>query len=299
VHATTDPKEFEMYTIAGATGHVGSAAAERLLQADVPVRVIVRDPAKGAAWAARGAEVAVADLADRRAMSAALEGSDGCFVLLPFDLAAEDFWAQARAQVDAIAGAVDDSGVPHVVALSSIGADLSEGTGPIVTLHHLESALRSTRAVITAVRSGHFQESVSEVLEPARTAGIFPVFASSADVARSRVATKDIGEVVAEALLEGPASSEIIDLEGPRSTDREVARLLGQSLGKQLEVVTIPRDAWIPTLVDAGFPAHLAETLVGLYEADDRGLLQPRGDRTVRCTTPLERTLAMLVGAPV
>lgn len=287
-----------MYTIAGATGHVGSAAAERLLQGGAPVRVIVRDPAKGAPWAARGAEVAVADLGDRAAMAGALEGSDGCFVLLPFDLAVDDFWAHARAQVEAIAGAVEDSGVPHVVALSSVGADLPDGTGPIVTLHHLEEALRGTGAVITAVRSGHFQESVSEVLEPARTAGIFPVFASSADVARSRVATRDIGEVVAATLLERPASSEVIDLEGPQYTDREVAQLLGDSLGKQLEVLTIPREAWVPTMVDAGIPEHPAEVLVGLYDADDRGLLQTKGDRTVHCPTRLETTLDVLIGAP-
>ncbi len=288
-----------MYTITGATGHVGSATAERLLSAGVPVRVVVRDGAKAAPWAARGAEVAVADLGDRAALAAALAGSDGAFVLLPFDLAAPNFHAQARNQVEAIAGAVADSGVPHVVALSSIGAELAEGTGPIVALHHLEEALRATGTVVSAVRPFYFQESVAEVLEPARNQGIFPVFADSADQPKPMVATSDIGEVVATSLQAPPSASEVIDLVGPDYTDRQIAETLGRLLGRDLDVVTIPQAGWLDALVGAGFPRHLAEVLVGLYEAGERGILTSKGDRIVRCATPLETTLAGLVGVPV
>ena len=49
-----------MIAVAGVTGHTGGAAASALLDAQQPVRVIVRDRARGDAWAARAAEVAVA-----------------------------------------------------------------------------------------------------------------------------------------------------------------------------------------------------------------------------------------------
>lgn len=287
-----------MYAITGATGQVGSATADRLLAAGAPVRVVARDAAKAAPWADRGAEVAVADLGDRAGLGAALAGSDGAFVLLPFDLAASDFHAQARAQVEAIAGAVADSGVPHVVALSSIGAQLADGTGPIVALHHLEEALRGTGTVVSAVRACHFQESVAEVLEPARAEGILPVFADSADEARPMVATRDVGGVIASCLQAPPSANEVIDVEGPDYTDRQIAEVLGRLLGRDLEVVIIPRADWVDALVGAGFPAHLAEVLVGLYEAGARGILTPEGDRIVHGTTPLETTLAGLVGVP-
>src|SRR5690625_4721711 len=133
----TKRSESTMYTITGATGRVGSVAATQLLANGESVRVVVRDPAKADAWSARGAEVAVAHLDDRAALRRAFIGSDGVFAMLPFDLTADDFHAQTRTHVDAITGALADAKVPHVVLLSSLGADLAEGTGPIVGLHWL------------------------------------------------------------------------------------------------------------------------------------------------------------------
>lgn len=287
-----------MFTMAGATGRVGSAAARSLLADGAPVRVIVRDEAKGAPWAAQGAQVAVADLSDREALTAAFDGSQGAFVLLPFDVTAPDIRAQERAQVAAIAAAVADSAVPHVTVLSSAGADLTEGTGPIVGLHHLEEALRATGATVSAVRSGHFQEKVSDVLDAARYEGIYPVLADSADEPTPMVATRDIGRFVAQTLQAPPEANEVVDLTGPHYTERQVARLLGAALGRDLEVVTIPQPAWVDTLVGTGLPPHVAALLAELADADQRGLLTPRGDRLVSCRTPLEDTLETLAGVP-
>jgi uncharacterized protein YbjT (DUF2867 family) len=64
-----------MYTIMGVTGKVGGAAARSLLDRGERLCVVVRDRAKGAAWADRGCEVAIADLDDAKALSAAFEGA--------------------------------------------------------------------------------------------------------------------------------------------------------------------------------------------------------------------------------
>src|SRR5699024_5806772 len=216
-----------MYAIAGATGRVGSVAAKQLLAAGAPVRVLVRTASAAQKWEARGAQTTIADLEDRAGLTAALTDCEGFFVLLPFDLTAEDFHAHARSLAAAIAGAVTDSGVPHVTMLSSAGADLPEGTGPIVGLHYLENALRATGSVISAIRSGHFQEKVSDVLDSARHGGVYPVFAETADVPVPMVATSDIGEVVAQTLVAPPSDSEVIDIVGPVYTERQVAAALG------------------------------------------------------------------------
>ena len=72
-----------MFVIAGVTGNTGAVVADTLLPAKAPVRVIVRDAAKGAAWQAKGAEVAIADLADVPALTAALRGAQGAYLLVP------------------------------------------------------------------------------------------------------------------------------------------------------------------------------------------------------------------------
>ncbi|GAA3382048.1 NmrA family NAD(P)-binding protein [Cryptosporangium minutisporangium] len=284
-----------MYAITGVTGHVGGATARALLATAAAVRVVVRDQEKGRAWAERGADVAVADFTDRTALAAAFVGCRGAFVMLPTIPTATD--ADHRHLADTIAGAVADSGVPHVVMLSSVGAELPEGTGPIRWLHHLESRLRETDAVLTALRSPHFQEKVEAVLGAATGVGVYPVFGDSPDVPTPMVATRDIGATVARLLTSPPSASEVVDLAAPSYTERQVADALGAALGAPLQVVPIRRSDWLGALTDAGVPPLLADELVALYDAEDRGVLRPCGDRQLRCTTTLDETLRHVVQA--
>lgn len=284
-----------MYTITGVTGHVGRVAAQELLRRNAHVRAVVRDEAKREVWVQHGAETAVADFNDRVSLAQAFGGSLGAFILLPTIPTAGD--SEHRQLADSIAGAVSDSGVPHVVLLSSIGAELAAGTGPIRWLHHLENRLRQTDVVLTAVRSWHFQEKVETILGAALEAGIYPVFGETADVPTPMIATRDIGTIVADELLAPPSTSEVIDLEGPEYTEREVASELAATLGKPLQVVTIPQPGWVDAMIEAGLPAPFAHELAALYDAERRGLLHARGDRRRMCTTRIGETLRQVVAA--
>ncbi len=286
-----------MFVVTGVTGRVGSATANQLLDDGAAVRVLVRRSEDAAPWVARGADARVADLRDRAALGDAITGCTGLFVLLPFDLTAGDLDAHADEIVASVAGAVADRQVPHVVMLSSGGADLAEGTGPIAGLYRLEQALQATGAVVTALRPGHFQEKVGDVLDVARASGVYPVFATSAEVPLALVATRDIGVVAARALQSPPSSSESVDVLGPTYSEREVAELLGDALGRRLEVAPVPEPAWAGALTDAGLPPHVAESLAELHRADEHGLLAPRGDRRVQTSTRIETTIAGMLAA--
>ncbi len=285
-----------MYVIAGATGRVGGATARALLAEGAEVRVLVRRPADAHAWLERGAEPHIVDLTDRVALSQALEGCAGFFVLLPFDPATGDLDAHADSLITSIAGAVADTCVPHVVALSSGGADLTAGTGPIVGLHRLEQALHRTSAIITALRPGHFQEKVVEVIDTVKTVRVYPVLAASADVLVPMVAATDVGATAARCLLEPPVMSEAVDIVGPSYSEQDVAALLGVALGRALHVEVVPAAAWLTTLTDAGLPSHVARSLVEMHNADAQGLLAPRGHRTVRACTGIATTIDHLLG---
>jgi uncharacterized protein YbjT (DUF2867 family) len=286
-------QEADMYAITGVTGHVGAATARALLATGTPVRAVARDAEKARASIGHDVDVAVADFSDRTALAAALAGCRGAFVMLPTIPAFTD--TDHRRMADAIASAVAVSGVEHVVMLSSIGADLAAGNGPIRWLHHLENRLRETGAVLTAIRAPHFQEKVEDVLGAAAGAGVYPVFGDSADVPVPMAATRDIGAAAALALASPPSASEVVDLEAPSYTERQVAEKLGELLGTALDIVTIPRAGWLDAMVGAGVPPLLAAELAALYDADNSGLLQPRGDRRHRCTTELDETLRHVV----
>lgn len=287
--------EGHMFVVAGVTGHVGSVVAEQLLAKGQKVKVIVRDPQKGAAWSKKGAEVAIGELQDEAFLTGALKGATGFFTLLPPNFGAADFYGFQRQTGAAIAGAVKASGVGHVVLLSSVGADLAEGNGPIKGLHHLENALRAAGAKLTAIRAGYFQENVGGAVGPAKAMGMYFNFFPSADYPSPMIATKDIGTLAAESLLSPPAKSEIVDLHGPAYSQRQIAEKLGAALGKTLQIVDIPEAGWIDAMVQGGFPKHVAEVFAEMYKGFSTGAIQPKGDRLVQGKTTLDEVIKTLV----
>lgn len=283
-----------MFVIAGATGHVGSVVAKELLAKKQRVRVIVRSAEKGERFSKDGADVAVGSLDDQTFLMDALKGATGFFALLPPDFTNPDVFGWQRQQADRMAAAVKANKVPHVVLLSSIGADLESGTGPIRGLYYFEKVLRATGTTLTAIRACFFQENVANSIDSARKAGIFPNFAPPADVPMPMIATRDIGGLAAESLLSPSKKSENVDLLGPPYTNRQVAEKLGAALGKKLQVMDIPQSSWTKTMIDAGIPSHVAESLAEMYRAAAAGLIRPMGDRVVQGKTSIDAVISTL-----
>ena len=284
-----------MFVVAGVTGHVGSVVAEQLLAKKQKVKVLVRDAAKGAAWSAKGAEVAVGALDDQAFLTTALRGATGFFTLLPPNMAAPDFYAFQKTTSDSIVGAVKASGIAHVVLLSSVGADLPEGTGPIKALHHLENALRATGTQLTAIRAGSFQENVGQSLAPAKHMGIYPNFMGSADYPLPMIASRDIGALAAESLLAPAAKSEVVDLHGPAYSTRQLAEKLGAALGKTLQIVDVPQAGWADAMMKGGMSKHHAEVFSEMYAGFASGKVAPKGDRMVQGKTSIDEVIKSLV----
>src|SRR5437762_463370 len=86
-----------MVAITGITGRVGGIVARTLLTAKEPVRAVVRDAGKGAPWLERGCELALAEMNDAAALTAAFEAADGVFVLPPPIFDPEPGFPEARA----------------------------------------------------------------------------------------------------------------------------------------------------------------------------------------------------------
>jgi uncharacterized protein YbjT (DUF2867 family) len=289
-----------MFVIAGVTGHVGAVAANELLGKKEKIKVLVRDAKKAEPWSRRGAEVAVGSLEDQAFLTGALRGATGFFVLLPPNYAVTspaEFYGYQRKTADAIAGAVKAAGVPHVVLLSSIGADLPDGTGPIKGLHYAENVLRGTGAVLTAIRAGYFQENLGGTAAAAKQQGIFPNFTPSADYPMPMINTNDIGRLAAESLLAKPRQSEAVDLQGPKYSQRELAQKLGAALGKELRIIDIPQAEWITALTKGGVPPAVAEIYAEMYGAFAKGIIKPCGDRFVEGKTPIDEVVRSLASA--
>jgi uncharacterized protein YbjT (DUF2867 family) len=262
-----------MYVVAGVTGHTGAAAAEELLRRGQPVRVLVRDAAKGARWKEKGAEVAVADLSDGAALGRALAGADGAYFLIPPQYGVDDLLAAQKPVVEAVARAVRESRVPHVVLLSSVGAQQPQGTGPVVTLHRAEKALREAARNLTILRAGYFLENWAPVLGEAKEKSVLPTFLTPGR-AVPMVATADIGVAAAQALLDPPSGVRLIELAGPRDlTPEDVAAALSRKLGREVKILPLPSEAAADALQAAGFPAGVARLFAEMYGAVNSGYM--------------------------
>jgi len=288
----------DMFVIAGVTGNTGSVVASTLLDAGKKVRVLVRDAKKGAAWAARGAEVAVVPtLDDAAALTTALKGATGAYLLSPPDVKSNDFVAERNKTFEAMAKAIDASGVAHVVFLSSIGAQHAKGVGPIATVHFGEERLAKTGAKLTFVRAGSFLENFGAVAGAAK-AGKLPTFVP-ADLKVPTVTTRDIGTTAAKALLEGPPTSkvDIIELATGEWSARDVAAFFAKALNREVAVEEHPLDAVIPVYTSFGISPHIAGLFREMYEGEINGTVAFEGGkaRRVKGDTDPATVIAALV----
>jgi uncharacterized protein YbjT (DUF2867 family) len=287
-----------MFVIAGASGNTGSVVAGELLDAGRNVRVLVRDPAKAKALADRGAEVVTGDLFDEAALARAAAGAEGLYLLSPPDARATDFVASRRLQMEAAIRASGKAGVGHVVLLSSIGAQHHSGTGPVVSVHNAEQALRATGLPVTFVRAAYFMANWAAVVPAAKQDGVLPSFIP-ATLSIPMVSTHDIGLAAARALLDGPRGTRIIELAGPRDLSPEdVAAAVGRVLGRSIKVVEAPLEAVVPAFTSFGISENVAGLYREMYQAIRTGKLAWEGGAAelVRGRTTVEEVLAPLLG---
>src|SRR5215471_3024292 len=189
-----------MYVVLGASGNTGSVVARKLLEKGEKVRAVGRDASKLSALARLGADVDPIDLNDAPALANAFAGAKGAYVLIPPQIRAEDFIAAADVISTSIADAVRDSGVSHVVALSSIGAQHAERTGPIVTLHRLEEKLKQVQQLSALfLRPAYFMENFMMMIPLVQAMGFF-AGGIGGDLKMPMIATRDIGEYAANRL---------------------------------------------------------------------------------------------------
>lgn len=260
-----------MFVIFGANGNTGRVAAETLLRDGRAVRVVLRDPAKGGdAWRRAGAEVVQGDLAARESLAAAFAGASGVYLLVPPDATTEDANARAERLIGEAAAALAAAHVPHVVLLSSVGAEHADGTGPIVAVHRAEQILGAVPGLAcTFLRASYFLENHLGVLPVAKEHGVLPTFLP-ADLKLSQVATSDIGRQAARALVEPPdaAATRVWNLAGPEDvSERDVAAALGALIGRPIAVVEKPLAEVVPTLASFGVSSHMAGLYAEMYAA--------------------------------
>ena len=266
-------KEALMFVVFGASGNTGSVVASTLLDAGKKVRVVARDASKVAALAKKGAEVFTGDVLDAAVVAKALEGADeGAYFLVPPDPKSTGFVARGKKLAEGYAAGLAKANVKHGVFLSSVGAQLPSGTGPIVTAHNMEETLKKSKTPFTFLRAAYFMENVLNYAHPIKADGVLPVFGGGESYPFPMVATRDIGRVAAEALLGPVAQARVLELSGPQEYSlADAASEASKIVGKPVKATPLPIDALVPGLVQLGFSEDVANLYREMTEAFGSG----------------------------
>ncbi|HEV3220452.1 MAG TPA: NAD(P)H-binding protein [Candidatus Acidoferrales bacterium] len=278
-----------MIVVTGATGHTGKAVAEILLTAGEKVRVIGRSADKLQPFVAKGAEAFVGSVQDADAMTRAFAGANSVYAMIPPDIKTPNLRAYDAEIGDAIGTALERNGVKHAVSLSSVGAQLAEGAGPVSGLHHFEQRLNRVPGLnVLHLRPGSFMENLFMTMHVYKTMGFFSGLVKG-DVPSPMIATRDIGVRAAEELRSlSFTGQQTMELLGPRDvTMDEVTRIFGTAIGKPgLGYMQAPGMMAKPALLQAGFSADMAENYLEMSKAINERRMVPLETRNAKNTTP-------------
>jgi uncharacterized protein YbjT (DUF2867 family) len=274
-----------MYVITGATGNTGSVIADALLAAGNKVRVAGRDAGRLQRFVRKGAEAFTGDMSDAAALTKAFSGARAAYLMLPPVKSRED---QER-QSDAIAKAVKESGLRYAVHLSSYGAQIPEGTGPVAGLHSSEQKLNAISGLsVLHLRAALFMENNLAGIAMIHGMGVFGS-ALLPDLKLPMIATRDVGDYASQRLLHLDFSGkETRELLGERDLSMtEATAVIAGGIGKpDLRYEQFPYDQVRQALTQMGIPAKTAALYIEMYNAINAGILAAQEPRSAENTTP-------------
>ncbi len=275
----------EIYVILGASGHTGSIVSNFLLSKGQKARVIGRDPGRLQRFVDRGAEAFTADMSDAAALTKAFSGVRAAYLLLPPAKSPEE---QER-DSDAIAKAVKESGIRYAVHLSSYGAQVAEGAGPVSGLHSSEQKLNAISGLnVLHLCAAYFMENNLAAIGTIHHIGIFGN-ALLPDLKIPMAATRDVGEYAGQRLLHLDFSGkQTRELLGERDLSMtEVTAVIARGIGKpDLRYEQFPYDQVQQALTQLGVPPKGAAMYIEMYKAINAGVLVPLEPRSQENTTP-------------
>lgn len=284
-----------MYAITGITGKVGGEVARHLLANGQSVRAVLRDRAKAAEWAAKGCDVAIAEMGNAEQLAAAFSGTEGVFILPPSDFDPEPGYPEAKRVIDQVTRALMTARPQRIVCLSTIGADAPHDN--LLTQRTLmERSLNAIDLPVTFLRPGWFMENALWDVASARDEGVVRSFLQPADKAFPMVATRDVGRLAAELLRQPWSGTRIVELEGPvRVSANDLAQAFAVVLGRPVRVNIVSRDSWEALFRAQGMKNPLPRIRMldgfneGWIEFSDQGRSAVKGD------TPLLDVITALV----
>ncbi|MEU8340589.1 NAD(P)H-binding protein [Spirillospora sp. NPDC048832] len=255
-----------MIIVTGATGKLGRATVERLLDRVPADRVgaSVRNPEKAADLAERGVRVRRGDFADPASLARAFEGASQVMIISADGIGEETL----RLHRTAI-GAAKAAGARRILYTGHMGASAASAFPPMRDHAATEEALRASGVPFTVLRNGFYASTTAAVLGAALRTGELAV---PEDGPVSWTAHADLAEAAAAVLagetFDGPTPALTA---GEALGMSEVAALAAEITGRPIRHVVVPDAEYRAGLTAHGVPEFAADMLTAMFTASRRG----------------------------
>ncbi len=250
--------------VVGATGSIGSQIVEELA-AHPEARVVVgtRDPRRAAEQFAHLPTVRPVELDFDRAdtLRLAVQGVDKLALV---SLLSPLMGQQTRE----LLAAARDTAVRHVVRSSLLGVDEPDPIDEAKWHGEADAAVRQSGIPFTILRPTQYFQNFINFSNPASVREQGMLFLPLGDSRVSNIDTRDIGAVAATVLLAPGHEHEgrtYLLTGGAANTMDEVARAIGQALGKTVQYVAVEPAAYRQGMLSAGIPELIVDAILGWF----------------------------------
>ncbi|PAF30522.1 SDR family oxidoreductase [Paenibacillus sp. 7516] len=267
--------------VTGATGHLGSLVVEALLKtvSAGDLAVSVRNPEKAEALRAQGVDVRHGDFDQPGTLAKAFAGVDR-LLLISTDGDNETRIRQHQAAVHAAKSA----GVGFIAYTSVVNAE--NNTLSLAEVHRAtEQAIRESDIPYSFLRNNWYLENEAGSVQAA-TQGAPWVHATN-DSQVGWATRSDYAQAAAAVLTGEGHENSVYELSGKLRTQAELAAIVGEVLGQDINVQNVGDAAYADIMKGAGLPDFVVSMLVDMQSAIREGALAVESD-----------TLEKLLGRP-
>jgi uncharacterized protein YbjT (DUF2867 family) len=264
------------YVLSGSLGHINKPLTQKLVAAGHDVTVISSQEKRKSEIEALGAKAAVGSVDDEAFLTKTFKGADAVFELIPPINNPTNWQAEIHETGKKFANAINAAGVKKVVQLSSIGAHMATGCGPVSGVHFAELELDALKGVdILHLRPSYFYTNLLSMIGMVKHGGIFGNNVGG-DQTLVLVHPRDIAEVAAEELLALNFKGKSVRyIASDERSSKEIAAALGAAIGKpELPYVQFTDEQATQGAIQAGLPAELAKNFTEMGVALRTGEMQ-------------------------
>lgn len=267
------------YVITGSVGHISKPIIEGLVRAGKEVTVITSNTDKVKAIESLNAKALVGSLFDQAFVTNAFNGADVVYTMIPPIWRTDNWRASQNEIASTYTEAIKATNIKYVVNLSSIGAHLGEGCGPVNAVADFEKSLDKISGLnVKHLRPSSFYYNLLSQIPMLKHAGIL-----GANYGESKLALVHTNDIAAAALEELVTltfkGSSVRYIVSDMVTGTEIAEALGTAVGKKIPWVVFTDEQLLKGLIEGGVPATHAPAFVEMGVALRTGKMQEDMER--------------------